>query len=399
MARFSFEAINAEGIVLSGQLDADSEREALRQLERRQLTAVALTPATGVVGKPRRAGRLQRPELILCFHEIAIMLKAGVALAEAVAAQGRSAHHPRLLAACEQMSAALSRGQSFSESLAATDLPLPAYFHTLIRAGEQAGLLAQAMSDGVAQLNYDFAVQSEARQALTYPAILVLAGIGAIVLMFTFVVPKFATLLTRAHDLPLLAQVVLTTGMFAHDHFVGLLAAVLGAAVVAVQLLRSPERRNRLEERIERLPLLGVWRVESETARWAKVLGTLLGNRVALMDALGLAQSAIRSAARRGRLDEAARAVRSGSTLADALEAQGVLTSTGYNLVRVGERAGELPAMLQSLGELSDQAGRSRMKQALALLEPLAILVIGSVIGLIMIGIILAITSANEIVL
>lgn len=399
MSRFDFEAINQDGIVLTGQISADSEREALRVLEQRQLAPVSMTPARGSVAAPKRAGRLQRPELILCFHEIAIMLRSGVALAEAVSAQSRSAHHPRLVQACEQMATGLSRGQSFSESLVGIDLPLPLYFHTLIRAGEQAGLLAQAMSDGVAQLNYDHAVQSEARQALTYPAILVLAGIGAVVLMFTFVVPKFATLLTRAHDLPLLAQLVLTTGMFAHDHLIGLLASALVAGVVAAQWLRSPEHRNRLEDGIDRLPLIGAWRVESETARWAKVLGTLLGNRVPLMDALSLAQSAIRSAARRGRLDEAARAVRSGSPLADALEAQGVLTATGYNLIRVGERAGELPAMLQSLGELSDQAGRARMKQALALLEPLAILVIGSVIGLIMIGIILAITSANEIVL
>ena len=84
--------------------------------------------------------------------------------------------------------------------------------------------------------------------------------------------------------------------------------------------------------------------------------------------------------------------------LADALEEHAALTPTGYNLVRVGERAGELPAMLRSLGKLCENAGRARMKQFLALLEPAAIMVIGGVIGLIMIGVILAITSANDIV-
>ena len=89
--------------------------------------------------------------------------------------------------------------------------------------------------------------------------------------------------------------------------------------------------------------------------------------------------------------------MRNGATLADALEEQDTLSPTGYNLVRVGERAGELPTMLQSLAKLCEDAGRARMKQFLALLEPLAIMLIGGVIGVIMIGIILAITSANDI--
>ena len=117
-----------------------------------------------------------------------------------------------------------------------------------------------------------------------------------------------------------------------------------------------------------------------------------------LLDALALAQDGVRSPQRRARLDEVARGVRAGVPLADALEQQAALTATGYNLVRVGERSGELPAMLRSLGRLCENAGRVRMKQFLALLEPAAILVIGGTIGVIMIGIILAITSANDVV-
>jgi general secretion pathway protein F len=159
-----------------------------------------------------------------------------------------------------------------------------------------------------------------------------------------------------------------------------------------------PQVRARLHERLEGLPVVGPWLVESETAGWAKILATLLANRVPLLDALGLAREGVRSPQRSARLEEAERAVRAGMPLADALEEQAALTATGYNLVRVGERSGELPSMLRSLGRLCEDAGRVRMKQFLALLEPAAILVIGGVIGVIMIGIILAITSANDIV-
>src|SRR5690606_36175034 len=228
-----------------------------------------------------------------------------------------------------------------------TGLPLPPYVGTLVRSGEKAGQLGKALQDAVLQLEYDLQVRGEIRQALTYPAVLVTAGIAAVVLMFTFVVPKFAALLSRADDLPWLGWAVLSTGMFARQYWWLLLFALLAVGVVVWRLLRDPVARARGYERLERLPVIGTWRVESETAAWARILATLLGNRVPLLDALSLAQAGVRAPGRRARLEEVSRNVRAGATLADSLEEQATLTATGYNLVRVGERSGELPAMLR----------------------------------------------------
>jgi len=401
MASYRFKAVNAEGARLDGQVAAEGEREAARLLERRGLSVLALEPASAAAPRTglRRGRRLKDRDIVLALHELATLLMAGVALAEAVAAQSRSAHHPRLLAAFEAVSTGLRQGQPFSQSLLDTGLPLPPYVGTLVRSGEKAGQLGKALQDAVLQLEYDLQVRGEIRQALTYPAVLVTAGIAAVVLMFTFVVPKFAALLSRADDLPWLGWAVLSTGMFARQYWWLLLFALLAVGVVVWRLLRDPVARARGYERLERLPVIGTWRVESETAAWARILATLLGNRVPLLDALSLAQAGVRAPGRRARLEEVSRNVRAGATLADSLEEQATLTATGYNLVRVGERSGELPAMLRSLARLCEDSGRTRMKQFLALLEPVAILLIGSVIGVIMIGIILAITSANDIVL
>lgn len=397
MPRYRFDAVTDEGVPLTGALEASDDRSALRQLERRGLAVVKLVPEDPpLLSRGTRNGRLRQAEVILALYELATMLKAGVPLAEAVQAQARSGHPPRLVAAFEAVAQGLRRGQSFSEALVATGLPLPPYVPTLLRAGEQSGMLARALADAVDQLKYDQAVRGEIRQALTYPAVLVVAGLGAIILMFTFVVPKFASLLDRSDELPWLAWAVLSGGMMLRDNL-WILGTLISLGMVALaRWLALPGNRDRLTERLEALPVLGTWRVESETAAWARVLGTLLGNRVPLMDALALSLDSVSSPRRRMKLRESTKAVRSGMSLADALEQQATLTSTGYNLIRVGERSGELPAMLQSLSQLCQEAGRSRMKQFLALLEPLAILVIGSVIGLIMIGIILAITSVNE---
>jgi general secretion pathway protein F len=162
-------------------------------------------------------------------------------------------------------------------------------------------------------------------------------------------------------------------------------------------LLSRPALREKLLESSLRLPLVGGWVLEAETGRWAAMLGALLENRVPLLRALELAQDSLALPGLRGRLGQTARAVRTGAALSQALQDHGALTPTGHNLIRVGERAGELPRMLKSLAKLYGESSRARMRRFLLVIEPVAILLIGGVIGTIITGVILAITSVHQI--
>jgi len=395
MEQFRYEALNAEGAVFTGAVRAATEREAARLLEKRGLSVVSLEAGAGA-GTARRAGRLRTADVIMALQELATMLTSGVPIVDAVGSQAISAHHPRIVEAFTAMSRDLQRGQAFSATLAASGLPLPDYVVQLARAGELTGELGQALADAGAQLEYEYNLRNEMRNALIYPAVLVLAGAGAVALMFLFVVPKFASLLERADDLPFLAWAVLGLGTWTNDNFVAIAALVALVAAAAVAALRRPEVRSRLLDRASYMPVVGAWLVESDTARWAKMLGALLANRVPLLRALELAQSGLQLPHRKARMGEVSRAVRGGRALSDALEEHDALTATGYNLVRVGERSGKLAPMLESLARIYAEAGRNRMKQVLILIEPIAILVIGGMIGTIILGVILAITSAND---
>ena len=148
---------------------------------------------------------------------------------------------------------------------------------------------------------------------------------------------------------------------------------------------------------LSRWPVVGAWLIEAETGRWTAILGSLLSSGVPLMDSLLLANRGVRIPSRQRKLIQAAQAVKSGESLSEALKAQDALLPTAYNILRVGEKAGELPAMLKSLATLYEKSGRNRMKRMLILIEPIAILLIGAVIGTIILGIVLAITSASDI--
>lgn len=397
MARWDYEVLAADGSTLTGVVQAASEAEALRELERKGLLALRLTEHRTASARTRFSAESPREsDVILAMHELATMLLSGVPVAEAVAAQAASGHHPGLVAGFSAIRDGIARGQGFSDALAASGIVLPPYVLQLCRAGEMTGRLGESLRDGVAQMEEAAASAAELRNALVYPTILVVAGIAAVLLLFIFVVPKFSRLLDRADDLPLLAWGVLSLGQWVNEHLLLLGSLAIAAVLGLVALLRRPAVRLALLDGASRVPLLGDWLAEAEIGRWASVLAALVGQRVPVLTALDLATDAIRFPQRRRRMAQVARRVRDGVPLSDALEDQDALTATGYNLVRVGERSGELAAMLASLGRLYDEAGRRRMKRFLALIEPLAILLIGSVIGVIILAVILAITSAND---
>jgi general secretion pathway protein F len=235
------------------------------------------------------------------------------------------------------------------------------------------------------------------RNALIYPAVLVGVGLLAVGLMFSFVVPRFAGLLKDAESLPWLAWAVLSTGQFVNQNLLALLLGLFVVVVGTVRVLRRPGVRDAILERLAELPVVGAWIGESATAGWAALMGALLGQGVPMLDALELANGSVKLVTRRRRLETAARSVKAGLALSKALEEQGALDATAWNLLRTGERAGRLPEMLKALAALSAKSGRERMKRVLLLIEPLAILVIGSGIGVIVLGIVLAITSLTDI--
>jgi general secretion pathway protein F len=391
--KFAYELLTADGKLERGTVEAGSEPEARRALARQGHTLLALE--TG--GARGRAGRIAPDALLLAFTELATLLHSGLGIAESVASIVAAHENDALAGALEVLGRAIGQGKPFAEALRAAELPLPEYFYQLARAGEMTGRLAHSLDKAIAQFAYERELATEMRNALIYPAVLVTVGLAAVGLMFAFVVPRFAGLLKDAENLPWLAWAVLSGGSFVSRHFALLGLLLLAAVAGVVTALRRPRVREALLEALAGAPLVGTWLAESATASWSALLGALLGQGVPMLDALELANEGVQLATRRGRLQAAARAVKGGLSLSKALEEQGALSPTAYNLLRTGERAGKLPEMLEALAALSAKSGRNRMKRVLLLIEPLAILVIGAGIGTIVIGIVLAITSLSDI--
>ncbi|PJC21856.1 MAG: type II secretion system F family protein [Comamonadaceae bacterium CG_4_9_14_0_8_um_filter_57_21] len=395
---FQYQAANAQGHVLNGQISALDEREAMRLLQQQNLTPIAIistiaVPTAGQAGSKKASSQ----DKTLAIQELTTLLNAGVPLAESVDSISSAHAGTAIGSAFAKTLAALRSGERFSEALRKAELDFPTYLYQLAAAGELTGKLGHSLHTAVTQMEYENRMRQEMRNALTYPAILVVSGIAATLLVFIVVVPKFSNLLKgNTSQIPLLSQWVIGTGMFVQANLLWVGMGALAILMGVTATLRNPIMRARAYEGMVRLPLLGQWIIETEMGRWASMLSALLENRVPIITAMDLALTGVKVTGLRNSLQQVLREVRGGARFADALAANRALEATGINLVRVGERSGELAPMLRALSTLYENAGRDRMKRFLLLLEPIAILLIGSVIGVIMVAIMLAVTSMND---
>jgi general secretion pathway protein F len=399
--QFNYVALDPEGQRRKGSMVAESERAAMELLQVKKWQVVSVqaqavnTAAQG--GGRRSQGNAQSTALLT--DELATLLEAGVPLAEALAtlahgSEGLSTQH----AALGRVLASVRGGSAFSAALASEGMGLPNYALQLVRAGESTGNLAAALRSAAEHLEADRAFAEDARSALIYPAVLIGSGLLAVLVMFVFVVPRFAAILDNPKaDLPWMSKLVLGAGAWVTQHqlwvFLTLAVLVLGALLLA----RLPQVRVVGWELAARVPVLGAWVTHAEIARWASLFGVLLNSRVPLLASLGQANQTLRQKSLRGRADLVLSDVRGGKSLSLALGDHGLLDATGLNLIRVGERAGVLGATVTSLAKMHNNQSRTRLKRFLVLLEPIAILLISVVLGGIMISVMLAITSLTNV--
>ena len=397
--RFDYHARDRDGQAQQGRIEAASEVEALRKLEAQGLMPVRLErlDAPRPVRSSGGVTRVRIAEKVLLLRELTTLLSAGVTLGDALPSLAEAYAAQALGPALVSLNTHVRGGGRLSEALADARLAMPPYVLALAQAGEASGQLARSLSEAADQMELDRKSAEELRSALIYPTVLVVTGVLAVLLIFIGVVPRFAPMLRSSRgNIPEISRWVIEAGVFMRAHLdvfgfgFGALAALFGMAA------SRPALRNRVLQVMLGVPGIGPWLLQSEIGRWATVLGTLLSNRVPIVEALELSTRVLKLERLRQGLERTAQSLKQGQTLAAGLETQTWFPPARLNLIRVGERSGELPRMLLVLGQSQTDAARTTQKRLMTLIEPAAILIIGAVIGVVMVSVMMAITGMND---
>jgi general secretion pathway protein F len=398
MPNYRYEARNVEGHNVTGLVLADDQRLALRDLRRRGLTPFVLV-VEAAKGRSR-FGPSRKPktlDYIQFLKQTALLLEAGVNLDQTLQSMVDAPAYRSLQGSIDGVRREIRQGSRLSAALRKSLAGLPPYAYQLVEAGEMTGQLRQSIGDAAQQMDWDYRIAKEIRTALTYPSVLMAGGLTVVLFLFTFVVPRFATMFkNHENNIPTLSKIVMAMGTFFNQHMPIVFGGLAVGGFALYRIFQIPAARRGFYEVMLRLPVIGSWLKESETGRWAGMFATLLANKVQLIQGMVLARSVVQSRRFQASLSQVERAVRGGSTMAKALEDYTDLQPTVINLVSVGERSGSLAPMLRSAAILCDENGRERMKRFLTLVEPIAIVVIGLIVGTLAASIFLAMASLGD---
>ena len=363
----------------------------------------AASAATGagsgfVVGQGRKArGPVTQPDVLAFTSELAIMLRAGLALDNALRVLIEMSHKPSVGELLQGILNDVKGGVPLSRALARNQGLFGDFYINMIRSGEASGQLSAVLTRLVEHMERLRALRESVISAMIYPAILLVVAILSLIAMLGFVVPQFEKLFKGMGDaLPVPTQLVMALGhgFTQYGLYLGIGAALLFWALR--RWLRSPAGRVWWQTRILRVPMVGGLLLKYELTLFSRSLGTLLGNGVPMLTALHIATETVGNTVLKTALLPVAPAVKEGGKLVNAIAATRIFEPLAVNLVRVGEETGRVGAMMLELANILNREVETGIKRALTLVEPVLILVLGFLIATIIVSILLGILAIND---
>ncbi len=415
---YAYKALTSDGKMLNGSMSADDEQSVALLLQRQGLVPLRIWASNGTSGSeptgegrqriffrglmgkgflPAMQGRPGSKELIMFAENLSVLLRAGIPLNKSLSVLTELVEKRRFQEIIGNVSDRIREGSSLWQALQAQEGAFPEVFINMVKAGEAGGVLDVVLERVAEYLTGVQELKDYLISAMIYPVILGVTALGSIVVMLTVVMPRFAQIFADLGvAMPLATQVLLACGTFFQEYWFLLLLGAACAALALRALVRSESGGQRWDAIKLRLPMIGSIHKKIEISRFARTLGTLLGSGVSILSAMNIVQGVLMNRVLRSSMKEVYNDLKQGRMLSAALQRSEVVPPLAVHLLGVGEETGNMEDMLRKLAEIYDKDLRSAIKAFTSVFEPVVILTMGLVIGMMVVSMLLAIFSVNE---
>ncbi len=395
---FHYQAYDITGTLVSGQLNALDENEALGTLKARQLTPIQLDPIDATHSEQQKTHHLSSEELIHFTEGLTTLIQAQVPIDKALtllqSLSSRTATHYLI----ENMIRYVKEGGTLTQAMEDNPQSFSKLYISIVRAGEEGGILADLL---VPLKHFLEEAQETKRQiisAMIYPLVLLFVGVLSVVLMILFVVPRFATLFSdTGAPIPASAQFLFSMSDWMLYYSWTLIPASVLLYFLTQWWFRDEQHSKQKDALLLTLPIIGKLLLYKDASNFCRTIGALLSAGVPLIKSLSITQGVLENRQLSAQVSQVELDVKSGLSLGKALEKNTDFPMILAKLIVVGEETGRTANIFNQLAETFNQRVKNRLARLLALIEPLLILLLGILVGGIVIVMLLAVFSMNDI--
>ena len=398
MAVFSYRATTFEGVIVEGVIDAPDEQAATERLKNSGVIPLKVLSAE----KAKRRGfslsfarRRQKDQVLTFTTELSALLGAGLPLDRSLNILGEISAEKEMKEVISEILRSIREGGSFSDALQKHPSRFSTIYVNMVRAGEAGGVLDAVLD----QLNDFLESAKELKEsvvsAMIYPSILVLTGGASIVVLLTYILPRFSVIFDElGGSLPLTTKLLLNFSSFLSSFWWFFLLGAIGIITGLRVYFRTEDGRFVRDRML--LRLTGEIIRKLETARFSRTFGTLIKSGVPMLQALLNAKDVISNRVIASAIDAVMKGAKEGKGIAVPLTQTKVFPQLALSMIKVGEETGQLDTMLLKVAQAYEKSLRVEIRRFMGLLEPAMILIMGVVIGFIVISMLMAIFSITE---
>ena len=394
MAIFSYRATTMEGAIVEGAIEAADEKSAIERLKNSGIIPLKVAaPEEGI--KKRITLRSSKTDLLTFTTELSSLLSAGLPLDRSLNILSEISESKDMKNIVQSILKSIREGSSFSDALQRHPKVFPRLYINMIRAGEAGGVLDVVLDKLNEFLESSKELKEHVLSVMIYPIILIVTGGISIIILLTYVLPKFSVIFAElGSSLPLPTQVLLRFSNALKSYWWIVLSVIIAGWIIFKNYIKSDTGRYNWDA--FKLKLMGEVIRKLETARFCRTLGTLLRSGVPLLQALNNARDVINNQVIASAIDAVSAGAKEGKGIAVPLSSANVFPPLALSMIKVGEETGQLDNMLMKVASTYEKSLNVAIKRFVSLLEPAMILSMGLIIGFIVVSMLMAIFSITE---
>lgn len=402
MTLFSYQVVNMAGEIEEGECEAFDEGNCIQQLQNDGYIPIRVISSKSQtflgLNLNARRNKLSTKNIVLFTAELAMLLESGLPLDRSlVVLMDLASNDEALRKVIERVLEKVKGGVSLADALEQQSGVFSKFYLNMIRAGEAGGNLDQVLNHMTVYLESSQELKETVSTALIYPAILLVMSLASLFIMLTFVVPQFSEMFASAGKaLPISTQIVVGLAAWLQSYWWIVIGGVFSIVSYFKIQLGNSETKKIWDGHWLKLPLIGEMILNKEIANITRTLGTLLGNGVSILPAFSIVCETVDNLVVASALHDTQEQLKQGKTLFDALEQKSIFPKMAMQMIKMGEETGHLEAMLLRIATIYDKQLRVSIARMLALLEPTLIITLGIMIAGIIVSILLAILSVND---